>query len=63
MSSDVYSPNVEGNQKNRTVWIIVFVVLVVLCLCCLVIGLGGWWLWNNGDELFGLTSTLLQITA
>ncbi len=45
-------------KKDRTLWIIIAVLLVVLCCCCLAVVLGAWWLWNNGDALFGLSSTL-----
>jgi flagellar basal body-associated protein FliL len=45
----------EKKGMDSKVWIIIAVVLVVLCCCCVLAGFGGWWLWNNGDELFGLT--------
>ncbi len=45
-------------KKDRTLWIIIAVLLVVLCCFCLAVVLGAWWLWNNGDALFGLSSTL-----
>jgi hypothetical protein len=47
-----------GEKKDNTLWIIIAVVLVVLCCCCLLVGYGGWLLWTNGDEWFGLASQL-----
>ncbi|MBN2548435.1 MAG: hypothetical protein JXB15_04720 [Anaerolineales bacterium] len=46
-------------KKDNTVLIVVIVVLVVLCCCCVIVGGGlGYWLWENGDELFDLTHNL-----
>jgi hypothetical protein len=45
-------------KKNNTLWIIIVIVVIVLCCFCLMIAYGGWWLWNNGDEIFGLASNL-----
>ncbi|OGO14011.1 MAG: hypothetical protein A2Z66_12920 [Chloroflexi bacterium RBG_13_66_10] len=44
-------------KKSRTWLIVLIVVLVVCCLCLVLLG-GGYWLWNNGDRVFGLTSAL-----
>jgi len=51
---------VEPEKSNKnTVLIVVIIVLVVLCCCCGVFGGGtGFWLWSNGDALFGLTRSL-----
>ena len=51
--------DVPGEQKDNKVWIIVGVVAVVLCCCCVAAGAAGVYLWNNGDEIFGLTSNLV----
>ena len=48
-----------GAEKNNKLWIILAVVAVVLCCCCVVAGAAGMYLWNNGDEIFGLTSKLV----
>ena len=49
-----YSP--PEKKKNLTI-IILVVVLVLLCCCCAIIGLaGGYWLWNNGDNLLGISA-------
>ena len=50
----------EPQQKNNTVLIIaiVLVVLLFLCCCCVVESFAIW-LWNNGDEIFNLTSQIL----
>ncbi len=45
-----------GNGADNKKWIIVAVVLVVLCCCCVAVSGAGWWLWNNGDALFGLAA-------
>ncbi|MEA3350810.1 MAG: hypothetical protein U9Q82_09335 [Chloroflexota bacterium] len=53
---------IEGeNGADNRIWIIVAIVLIVLCCCCLFAGIGGTWLWNNGDELFGLTKQLIFV--
>ena len=49
-----------NNNRQRTTIIIVVVVLLVLCCCCLG-GLGAWWLWNNGDRLFGITGQVMPL--
>ena len=48
-------PPVEEPPKksNNTVLIIVIVVLIVLCCCCVLAGGAGFYLWNNGDQIFG----------
>jgi DNA-binding transcriptional regulator of glucitol operon len=43
-------------KKNRT-GIIIAVVVIVLCCCCLVGGGLGYWLWQNGDNIFGTGAT------
>jgi hypothetical protein len=47
------TPTEEQPKKNNTPIIIGVVVVVLLCCCC-VFGIGGWWLWNNGDAMLGL---------
>lgn len=58
MSEDLSYVEEAGEEKARDnkVWIIVAVVVVVLCCCCVIAGGAGWYLWNNGDEIFGLVS-------
>ncbi len=55
-------PPAPANKSNRTV-IIVVVVLLVLCCCCVIFGGLGYWLWNNGDEMFGTGALLSQLVA
>lgn len=43
-------------KKNNTTLIIVIVVLVVLCCCCAAAA-GGYYLYQNGDQIFGLNNT------
>lgn len=61
MNNNMGTPSLaeEPKKKNSKV-IIAIAVAVVLCLCC-VVGLGVWWLWNNGDQLLGLGSLLTQV--
>jgi hypothetical protein len=53
----------EETGRNNKVLIIVAIVIVVLCCCLTVIAVGAWWLWNNGDELFGLTAQMMNMIA
>ena len=48
----------DSSENNKTIMIVVAVILVILCCCCLVVGGGLYWLWNNGDEFFGLAIQL-----
>lgn len=57
-----YDAPMEEPPKNKpTVLIIIIVIVVVLCCCCLVAIGAGYWLWENGDELFGLTNQLFPL--
>jgi cytochrome c-type biogenesis protein CcmH/NrfG len=47
-------------KPDRRIWVIVVVVLVVLCCCCVVLGVGGYLLWQNGDQWLGLVNPLLN---
>lgn len=47
----------EPPKRSNTVLIIIIIVLVLLCCCCLAV-VSAWYLWNNGDEIFGLTQNL-----
>ena len=51
---------------NRNTIIIIVVVVVLLCCCCLAAG-AGYYLYANGDALFGATApttrALLQLLA
>jgi hypothetical protein len=43
-------------KKNNTVIIVLIVVLVVMLCCCLIAAIGGVvYLWNNGDQLLGIS--------
>ena len=50
MNDPMGTPMMDAPKKNHTPIIIAVVVVVLLCCCC-VAGIGGWWLWNNGDAL------------
>ena len=54
-------PMPEEPKKSRT-GIIIVVVLIILCCCCLIGGGLGYYLWINGDQLFG-TGALLRALA
>lgn len=49
--------------KSRSWLIIIIVVLVVLCCCCAVLGGATYWLYYNGDKLFGISSLLIPLPA
>jgi len=56
INPDYESVEPVEKKKDRKIWIIVVIVLIVIC-CCFVVGAYGvWWLWNNGDQFFGLAS-------
>lgn len=55
-------PPVEEKKKTN-IWLIVGIVLLVLCCCLVVAGFGGKWLWDNGDEIFGLAQQASFILA
>ena len=42
-------------KSNTRMIVIIVVVLLVLCCCCAAAAAGGYWLWDNGDEIFGIT--------
>ncbi|MBU0513048.1 MAG: hypothetical protein KKD28_10210 [Chloroflexi bacterium] len=49
-----------GEKKdNKTV--IIVVVAIVLCCCCAVSAAGAWYLYNNGDNLFGLAAQISNL--
>lgn len=52
--SETIRPPVDNQSggKSSKVWLIVLVVVVVLCCAVVVCGGLGYWLWENGDELF-----------
>jgi flagellar basal body-associated protein FliL len=50
-------------QKKNTWLIIVIVVIVVLCCCVAVVVGAGYWLYYNGDKLFGISSLLQSLPA
>lgn len=50
------SPMPGEPKKNNTTLIIVIVVLVVLCCCCAAAA-GAYYLYQNGDQIFGLNSS------
>lgn len=58
MDTDYEAPleSLDEPKKNNTLLVVILVVLLVLCCCCVAAGMAGWWLYNNGDELFGLTN-------
>ena len=55
--SEEYGSGAElsGEEKQSRPWLWIVIIGVVL-FCCVCGGLGaaGWWLWTNGDEIFGL---------
>lgn len=63
MAEEFGEPIAAADGGNKRMWIIIAVVVVVLCCCCVAAGLGGWYLWENGDEIFGLANHLSQTLA
>ncbi len=50
-----------AEKNDNKIWIILAVVILVLiCCCCVAVVGGGVWLWNNGDELLGLSAAGLR---
>lgn len=49
----------EEEKKDSKIWIIIAVIVVVVCCCIIVFGLGGYWLYMNGDDLFGLSAQFI----
>ncbi len=45
-------------KKSNTGLIIAVVVVLLLCCCC-IFGIGGWYLWSNGDTLMKSGTSLL----
>ncbi|MBT3313353.1 MAG: toll/interleukin-1 receptor domain-containing protein [Anaerolineae bacterium] len=40
----------SSTLKNRGSWIYLSVFIIIICICVF----GSWWIWENGDALFGL---------
>ncbi len=53
------APMPQEPKKSNTPMIIAVIVIVVLCLCCAVLG-GGYYLYQNGDQIFGTGLLLTQ---
>ena len=49
----------EEEKKDNKIWIIIAVIVVVVCCCIVVFGFAGYWLYTNGDELFGLSAQFI----
>jgi hypothetical protein len=45
-------------QKKSNTTLIIVIVVVVLCCCCAVAAGVGYYLYQNGDQLFNITSSL-----
>ena len=57
--SSAPDPMPEAPKKSNTPIIIAVIVVVVLCLCCAIAG-GAYYLYQNGDKLFGTGLLLIQ---
>lgn len=62
MEENLVPPPVEEKKKTN-VWLIVGIVAIVLCCCLVVAGFGAKWLYDNGDEIFGLAQQASFILA
>lgn len=49
-----------SDNRQRNIIIAVVVVVIVLCCCCIAL-VGAYWLYQNGDRLFGQGSQLLPL--
>lgn len=50
----------EGKSRS---WILIVVIVVVIC-CLVAACLGlGYYLWSNGDRLFGVSAALSRLAA
>ena len=58
--SSAPSPMPEQPKRSNTPLIIAVVLIVVLCICCLAVG-GIYYLYQNGDQLFGTGGLLLSV--
>lgn len=56
-------PMGTAEQPKSRRWLIIVVVLVVVCCLCLVTGLAGWYLYNSGDQLLGISAALVQAAS
>jgi hypothetical protein len=52
--SDTIQPSMDnqGRGKSSKVWLIVVIVVVVLCCAVIACGGLGYYLYQNGDEIF-----------
>jgi len=53
MSPDAFSGQPEP-KKNNTILIVAIIAVILLCCCCFA-AIGGYWMWNNGDQLLGVS--------
>jgi hypothetical protein len=58
MGTPEFTPASPEPKKSNTGIIIAVVVVVLLCCCC-ISGIGGWYLWVNGDQLINSGTSLL----
>jgi hypothetical protein len=54
-------PPVEPPKKTNPWVIALVVILIVLCCCCVLAAGAGYWLWNNGDQLFGISQLFTSL--
>ena len=50
-----FSVSGQSEPKNNNKNLIIIIIAVVMLCCCCFAGIGSWWLWNNGDELLGIS--------
>jgi nitrate reductase NapE component len=54
-------PPLEPPRRRSNVWTVVLIVIVVLLCCCVLIGGLGWYLWTYGDQIFGLSQSMVNL--
>ncbi len=63
MAGSMETPGVSsGEPKKTNTWLIVgIVVVVVVCCLCVFGGAAAWYLYTNGDRIFGLSAVPMML--
>jgi len=54
-------PSMEEPKRNNTITIVIVVVALIFLCCCIATVSVVWYLWNYGDQIFGITYQALQL--
>ncbi len=59
-----YTPQpLPTEPKKNNIPLIIAIVAVVLCCCCLIVVFLGYYLWINGDQMFGTGAMLNNLIS